>query len=331
MYAGKIKKAIIYVMVFYFTLFLIDYFSHYFGAYFFYAGMLGLIVVYVKSIFDSYLAANNDETYTLKNYNKWYYYILYAIAFYAIAVFDITYLFQNFNIPASSMENSLLIGDHIICNKISSNEPKRGDIVIFKYPLNVKVHYVKRCVGLPGDQLFVKDKELYLRPSEGDMFINANYPKDDIVTINGKLWVKNPYIKQHPGIHHDDTIQGDTPILLASDGSIEKVDTPEKMAILAQNSYQLPQNIKMLQHNPIFQTEVTTVPQGTYFMMGDNRDHSNDSRFWGPVPYANLEGTAWFIYFSIDNNFGIRWERIGKTPADLEQPENLKRVKLTQN
>ena len=119
---------------------------------------------------------------------------------------------------------------------------------------------------------------------------------------------------------------GDSPVLLANDGRMERIDTEEKMNMAAMNIYQLPEGVKMFKHNPIFETEVITVPKGNYFMMGDNRDHSNDSRFWGPVPYANLEGTPWFIYFSMDDHFEIRWDRMGKTPTDLEQPEHLKRA-----
>jgi len=269
-----------------------------------------------------------------------------------IVLFVIFFVAQAFRIPSGSMKDSLLIGDHLFAKKfvygvptphlpfleysltpwtddlhlIDGGEPKRGDIVIFRYPHNVKMHYVKRCVGLPGDQLFVKDKELYLRPVEGDDFINKNYPKENIVTVDGKLWVKNPYVKEHPGIHHDDAIMGDSPVLLANDERMERIDTEEKMNMAAMNIYQLPEGVKMFKHNPIFETEVITVPKGNYFMMGDNRDHSNDSRFWGPVPYANLEGTPWFIYFSMDDHFEIRWDRMGKTPTDLEQPEHLKRA-----
>lgn len=267
-----------------------------------------------------------------------------------IVLFVIFFVAQAFRIPSGSMKDSLLIGDHLFAKKfvygvptphlpflevsvtpwtkdlhlIDGGEPKRGDIVIFRYPHNVKMHYVKRCVALPDDQLFVKNKELYLRPHEGDAFIKANYPAANIVSVNGKLWVKNPYVKEHPGIHHDDAIQGDTPVLLADDGRMERIDSNEKMALLLQNANQLPADVKMLSHNPIFETQIITVPKKSYFMMGDNRDHSNDSRFWGAVPYANLEGTPWFIYFSMDDNFEIRWDRMGKTPTDLEAPEHLK-------
>ena len=269
-----------------------------------------------------------------------------------IVLFVIFFIAQAFRIPSGSMKDSLLIGDHLFAKKfvygvptphipflevsvtpwsndlhlIDGDEPKRGDIVIFRYPHNVKLHYVKRCVALPGDELFVKDKDLYLHPREGDEFITKNYPKENIVAIDGRLWVKNPYMKQHPGIHHDEHINQDTPVLLANDGRMERIESIEKLNMVLSNMYKLPDDVRLLKHNPIFETEVIKVPEKSYFMMGDNRDHSNDSRFWGAVPYANLEGTPWFIYFSMDENYEIRWDRIGKTPADLEQPEYLNRA-----
>ena len=230
-----------------------------------------------------------------------------------IVLFVIFFVAQAFRIPSGSMKDSLLIGDHLFAKKFAygistphipfleiplipgtdghiydGDTPKRGDIVIFRYPNNKQMHYVKRCVGLPGDELFLNNKNLYLHPVEGNEYIKENYKEFVVEDINGKLWVKNPYRKEHHGIHNDDKI-------------IENGRYPEQLFNLA----------------PV------RVPENEYFMMGDNRDHSNDSRFWGTVPYGLVEGTPWFIYFSMDDNYIIRWDRMGKTPYDLEQSEHL--------
>lgn len=234
-----------------------------------------------------------------------------------IVLFVIFFIAQAFRIPSGSMKDTLLIGDHLFGKKFSygipmphipfiemsvmpwskdlklidGDEPQRGDIVIFRYPHNPQTHFVKRCVALPGDELFVVDKDLYLHHREGDEWIKENFEGYETVRFANKLWVKNPYMKEHPGIHHDDKIV---------------------------NNGKYPM--------PIFNFAPIRVDDGYYFMMGDNRDHSNDSRFWGSVPYENLEGTPWFIYFSINNDYEIRWDRIGKTPTDLEQPLHLEKA-----
>ncbi|MCK9374234.1 MAG: signal peptidase I [Sulfuricurvum sp.] len=233
-----------------------------------------------------------------------------------IVLFVIFFVAQAFRIPSGSMKDSLLIGDHLFAKKfaygistphipfleiplipgtdghiINGDTPSRGDIVIFRYPNNTQLHYVKRCVALPGDELFVMDKILYIHPHEGDEYIRKTFAAYPIIDINGKLWVKDPYTLEHPGIHHDEMIMdnGTFPIEIFNFGPV-------------------------------------VVPENQYFMMGDNRDHSNDSRFWGPVPYGLIEGTPWFVYFSMDDNYEVRWDRIGKTPSDLEQKEPLERA-----
>ena len=117
-----------------------------------------------------------------------------------IVLFIIFFVAQAFRIPSGSMKDSLLIGDHLFAKKfaygistphlpfleiplipgtdghiIDGDTPQRGDIVIFRYPNNTKLHYVKRCVAVGGDELFVLDKDLYLHPHEGNDYIKANY------------------------------------------------------------------------------------------------------------------------------------------------------------
>ncbi len=234
-----------------------------------------------------------------------------------IVLLVIFFIAQAFRIPSGSMKDSLLIGDHLFAKKfaygistphlpfleiplipgtdghiIDGDTPERGDIVIFRFPQNPSVHFVKRCVALPGDVLFVNEKDLYLHPHEGDEFVKKNYPNNEIIVALDQLFVKNPYQAKHPGIHHDEAV--------VNDGNT---------------------------HMPIFFTPPIKVPEDEYFMMGDNRDHSNDSRFWGTVPYGLIEGTPWFIYFSINDNYEIRWDRMGKTPTDLEGLDYIKRAR----
>ena len=230
-----------------------------------------------------------------------------------IVLMVIFFVAQAFVIPSGSMKNTLLIGDHLFVKKfaygvpvphipwleipvgfdtdgdghiIRSEGPKRGDIVIFRYPRNEKIHYVKRCVAVGGDILFVHNKELYLHPNEGNDFVAAHYPKEKIVDIEGTLFVRNPYRDEFPGIHNDPNV--------VMDG---------------------------YQPMEIFEFGPVRVEKEHWFMMGDNRDHSNDSRFWGTVPYRLIVGKPWFIYFSWDENYLIRWDRIGRDVETLEREE----------
>lgn len=236
-----------------------------------------------------------------------------------IVLFVIFFIAQAFRIPSGSMKDTLLVGDHLFAKKftygipmpyipfleipiipwsdklklVDGDTPKRGDIVIFRPPMNIKTHFVKRCVALPQDELFVSNKQLYIHFREGDEWIQKHYGNGyEIIKFAHRLWVKNPYMKEHPGIHHDPKI-------------------------INNGRYPL----------PIFEFGPIKVPKDEYFMMGDNRDHSNDSRFWGAVPYDNLEGTPWFIYFSIDDNYEVRWDRMFKTPSQLEQPPYIEKAR----
>jgi signal peptidase I len=231
----------------------------------------------------------------------------------------IFFIAQAFVIPSGSMKNTLLIGDMLFVKKfaygiptptipwfeikvlpdfndnghlIEGERPKRGDIVVFRYPKNENIHYVKRAVATGGDIVKIKDKILYLHPKEGNEFVKANYSKEDISDDGEKLWIVNPYAKEHPGIHNDKNI--------VNNG---------------------------LYPSELFNMSAIKIPEDETFMMGDNRDHSNDSRFWGTVPYKYIVGTPWFIYFSWNDNKEIRWDRVLKTVETLEKTVDFEKLK----
>jgi len=254
-----------------------------------------------------------------------------------IVLLVIFFIAQAFVIPSGSMKNTLLIGDHLFVKKFSygvpvphipwievpilpdfrgdghlidAQGPKRGDIVVFRYPGNVKVHYVKRCVALGGDEILYSNKTLYIRFREGDKYMKKNFQPGQLIVIAGRLWVKNPYLYKFPGIHYD-----------------KNVDIFEQMDLYMQAG-QLAMQPVVVKEFPkkqglIFNAFYKKVPKGEYFMMGDNRDHSNDSRFWGSVPYSLIVGKPWFIYFSWDKNYKIRWNRIGRLINDLQRNKSF--------
>ena len=185
-----------------------------------------------------------------------------------IAVLIRTFVIQAYKIPSRSMVPTLLVGDHLLVNKfiygvkipivrkmlISVSEPKRGDIVVFEYPQDRSKDYIKRVIGVAGDKIEIKNKEIF---------------------INDK-----PY-KDTFGVYSDSAV-------------IPAVVQPRD------------------NFGPV------TVPKDSLFVMGDNRDESYDSRFWGFVELKDLEGKALIIYWSWnsepqDNPFNkIRWDRMGK-------------------
>lgn len=224
----------------------------------------------------------------------------------------IFFIAQAFVIPSGSMKSTLLIGDMLFVKKFSygiptpripwielqvlpdfndnghlieGDKPERGDIVVFRYPHNDNIHYVKRCVATGGDIVMLHNKNLLIHFKEGNEYIKKNYEEKGykVVSAFDNLWVVNPYKKDHPGIHTDPTV--------VQDGLAP---------------YQL------------FNLSPIKVPEGEFFMMGDNRDHSNDSRFWGTVEYKYIVGKPWFIYFSWDDDFKIRWNRVFRSVESLE-------------
>ncbi len=180
-----------------------------------------------------------------------------------LALFIRTFFVQAFKIPSGSMIPTLLVGDHILVNKmvygvrnpitrhvwIHGRMPRRQEIIVFIFPENHKLDFIKRVIGLPGDRIEIRNKKVY---------------------VNGHL-LKEPYVQ-----HTDPNI--------------------------------LPASV-----SPRDNFGPVVVPKGHLFVMGDNRDQSYDSRFWGFVPIRDVKGKAFIIYFSWDrSHFRIRWRRIGK-------------------
>jgi signal peptidase I len=184
-----------------------------------------------------------------------------------LLLFATTTLVQAFVIPSASMQNTLLIGDHVLVDKLiyapsggiskhllPYRDVRRGDIIVFRYPRNVSEDYVKRAIGLPGDHIKLVNKRLWL---------NGHFPDEPYVVHS------SPYV---------DTYRDNFPT------------APEMPAE--------PSAADMLQ-NHVVNGELV-VPPGYIFAMGDNRDDSSDSRYWGFVPRENIVGTPLIIYWSFD-------------------------------
>ena len=258
-----------------------------------------------------------------------------------IVLFLIFFVVQSFVIPSGSMKRTMQIGDFLFAKKFSygipiptlpwlqvplvpdfngnghlieGDKPKRGDIVIFLYPNNNKVHYVKRCVAKDGDEIVYQDKHLYIHFSEGDEYIKKNYSSDKIKEFNGKLWVDNPYKDKFLGIQYKpDNHESIFRLLMrAYVYGTEGIDmSPVYIRELAGEVLK----IKEKPANALYKK----IEKDRYYMIGDNRDNSNDSRFWGSVPYRLIIGKPWLIYFSWDSKTSrVRWDRVGTFVDEIQ-------------
>ncbi len=187
--------------------------------------------------------------------------------FIILLLFATTVLIQSFVIPTVSMEDTLLRGDHLLVDKLAYapggilskyllpyRQVRRGDIIVFRWPGDIRQNYVKRVIGIPGDRLRIVQKQLYL---------------------NGKA-VREPYVRHKSAMFdwYRDYFPGEPNVQLG-EAALEMLDRNVKNGDLV-------------------------VPDGEYFAMGDNRDNSQDSRYWGLVPRANIVGKPLLIFWSYD-------------------------------
>ncbi|WP_415408204.1 signal peptidase I [Sulfurovum sp. CS9] len=238
-----------------------------------------------------------------------------------IVLFLIFFVAQSFVIPSGSMKRTQLIGDFLFAKKFSYGiptphlpwleipllpdfnnnghliegpRPQREDIVIFRYPKNNKIHYVKRCVAVGGDELIYANKKLLIHFHEGDEYIKKNYPKEKIISLRDKLWVENPYMGKYPGIQYVPEGIDIFEALLRYYSYNKEIDMiPVMIDDLKAPVYEL--GSKAI--NALY----TKVEDDHFYMVGDNRDNSNDSRFWGSVPYKLIVGKPWLIYMSLEH------------------------------
>lgn len=237
-----------------------------------------------------------------------------------------SFVIEPFNIPSSSMVPTLYTGDFIVVNKasyglrlplthtkiLSTGEPKRGDVVVFRYPLNEKLYYIKRVIGLPGDTvrfvggvLFVNGQKVDTRPVSYEMpdKLNANIVPSVIQGVAIGDDERAKYGKQEESHAHYYTERlGEHSYKVRYLGDLNSAQFAE---FLHQQSKEV-----AVSGGTTWQV---VVPQGQYFVLGDNRDKSEDGRFWGFVPEANLAGKATYIWMHKESGFKLpTFARAGK-------------------
>ncbi|QRM19740.1 signal peptidase I [Dechloromonas sp. TW-R-39-2] len=198
-----------------------------------------------------------------------------------------SFLFEPFKIPSGSMIPTLLVGDFILVNKftygirlpvinkkiISINDPQRGDVMVFRYPEDPSLDYIKRVVGLPGDTIAYQNKRLTINGQAVDASKQADFEHKE------RLYFSDQFSEKLGEVEHRFLNDKDAPAFIPDPAHFPHRENCTYNAAGV----------------------VCKVPAGHYFMMGDNRDNSRDSRAWGFVPEENIVGRAFFIWLNLSD------------------------------
>ena len=230
----------------------------------------GILYLYLK-IFPNHLQNNN-----ILNFGASLFPIL------AFVLIFRSFIIEPYRIPSGSMIPNLVVGDFILVKKyeygikipisnftiINNNEPTYGDVIVFQYPQDRRINYIKRVVALPGDYIEYIDKQIYINGQKYKLLKTPNDIISNIDLSDNDLYMENNGISKY----------------------------------------------RIMKSKSRDQNFSYTVPMGTYFVLGDNRDNSNDSRYWGPVPESHLIGKAFLIWMHINPNASYEiFDRIGKS------------------
>ena len=211
-----------------------------------------------------------------------------------------SFVFEAFKIPSASMIPTLSIGDHIFVNKfiyglripltkwkiVNFGMPKRGEVIVFAYPLDESKDYIKRTIGLPGDRIHIEE---------------------DQVIVNGVLLPRHQLsVMPDPQSERLLRIQNGTMQTIPFERGWEDFNLFEEQVGDVWHVAQYEVHSGRQRYDAV-------VPPGHVFVMGDNRDNSRDSREWGFVPLENIKGKAMFVWLSLDSDHGgIRWHEFGR-------------------
>ncbi|MGH8752145.1 MAG: signal peptidase I [Burkholderiales bacterium] len=202
-----------------------------------------------------------------------------------------SFLVEPFKIPSGSMIPTLLVGDFILVNKftygirlpilnvkaVDIGAPRRGEVMVFRYPENPSLDYIKRVVGVPGDKVIYRNKHLWINEEEVKLEPSGEY---DYVESGLNFIIAQRLIENLGGHVHPVLVQQEAPSVQT--GGVRQFPFRENCAYNEQGFS-------------------CAVPAGHYFMLGDNRDSSSDSRYWGFVPERNIVGKAFMIWWNFDN------------------------------